>query len=95
MNNKNKEVIQNKAFDPFRLRTNFATEILNEFRIDLAIISGGGPSLTDSSNQFQPQVQRRVCPFKRYVNPGMLPYRKNPLKSESNLRTYFNATSNE
>jgi len=56
----NKEVIQNKALIPVRLRTELRYGNSYEFRIRLSDISGGGPSLTDSPIN-QQQVQRRVC----------------------------------
>jgi len=89
----NKEVIQNKALIPVRLRTELRYGNSYEFRIRLSDISGGGPSLTDSPINSAASPETSVS-FKRYVNPGMLRIEK-PIEIRSNLRTYFNATSND
>ncbi|MFN3997300.1 hypothetical protein [Algoriphagus sp.] len=84
------KVALNRALSPGEIKTLLRYGNTYRFRIRMADISGGGPSLTDEPLNAAPSPETSVS-FKRFVNPGMLRIEK-PEDFRSNRVNYFNAT---
>ncbi len=86
------KVNPNNALEPGTIETKLRYGNSYQFRIRLADISGGGPSLLDEPLNSAPSPETTVQ-FKRFVNPGMLRIEK-PIELKDNKRTYFNSSNN-
>ena len=86
-------VTPNRTLTPGEIKTLLRYGNTYYFRIRMADISGGGPSLKDEPLNSTPSQETSV-PFKRFVNPGMLRIAK-PELFRSNRANYFNSLDPE
>ncbi|WP_157963233.1 hypothetical protein [Algoriphagus litoralis] len=86
-------VSPNRTLVPGEIKTLLRYGNTYRFRIRMADISGGGPSLKDKPINSAPSPETSVS-FKRFVNPGMLRIDK-PLDFRSTKAAYFNSADQE
>lgn len=87
------QVTPNSALSPGQIQTQLRYGNTYRFRIRLADISGGGPSLEDEPLNPAPSPNTSVS-FKRFVNPGMLRIEK-PEDFKAHKTSFFNSNDLE